>query len=190
MTTPSALADALEPCPFCGGAGEQRRSAPGYPYFVEKFFVICRACQIHTPECNTVAEAETAWNTRTSPNAELVRAMAMPSDERIIELVREHFYHAGEHHWALLGKCPDGSPSVTIPMKNFLHDLLRSPLTPEARARLVEMVAAPIHDAMRFDRQDATVKWQGGNSFAEDHARATARAVLTSLGIPAQREGE
>ena len=42
----------------------------------------------------------------------------------------------------------------------------------------VERIAAIIHQAMRFDRENKTPAWQGGNSFAEDAARRAAREVV------------
>lgn len=56
----------LMPC-HCGCAGEPRRDAPSYPYFVEKVFVICRGCGVQTPLCDTVEQATTIWNRRSTP---------------------------------------------------------------------------------------------------------------------------
>lgn len=45
----------------------------------------------------------------------------------------------------------------------------------------VERIAAIIHQAMRFDREDKTPAWQGGNSFAEDAARRAAREIVALI---------
>ena len=66
-------------CPFCACAGEERRHAPSYPYFVEKVYVICRGCQIQTPLCDALDHAIALWNTRATaphPQAEWVQKAA------------------------------------------------------------------------------------------------------------------
>jgi hypothetical protein len=42
-----------------------------------------------------------------------------------------------------------------------------------------EQIAALVHDAMRFDREAKTPKWQGGNSYAESRARQAAWQIAT-----------
>lgn len=41
----------------------------------------------------------------------------------------------------------------------------------------IQKVAELVHEAMRFEREGETPKWQGGNSFAEDRARMAAHAI-------------
>jgi hypothetical protein len=45
----------------------------------------------------------------------------------------------------------------------------------------VERIAAIIHQAMRFDRENKTPAWQGGNSFAEDASRRAAREIVALM---------
>jgi beta-glucosidase-like glycosyl hydrolase len=45
----------------------------------------------------------------------------------------------------------------------------------------VERIAAIIHQAMRFDRENKTPAWQGGNSLAEDVARRAAREAISLM---------
>ena len=44
----------------------------------------------------------------------------------------------------------------------------------------VEAIAAIIYEAMRFDRENETPEWQGGNSIAETEARAKAMRVIAA----------
>jgi hypothetical protein len=44
-----------------------------------------------------------------------------------------------------------------------------------------ERVAAVVYEAMRFDREATTPKWQDGNSFAEDRARKAADQIAVLL---------
>jgi hypothetical protein len=46
-------------------------------------------------------------------------------------------------------------------------------------SQLREQIAALVHDAMRFDREAKTPKWQGGNSYAESRARQAAWQIAT-----------
>jgi hypothetical protein len=48
-----------------------------------------------------------------------------------------------------------------------------------AGSQLLEQIAALVHDAMRFDRETKTPKWQGGNSYAESRARQAAWQIAT-----------
>jgi hypothetical protein len=48
-----------------------------------------------------------------------------------------------------------------------------------AGSQLREQIAALVHDAMRFDREAKTPKWQGGNSYAESRARQAAWQIAT-----------
>jgi len=48
-----------------------------------------------------------------------------------------------------------------------------------AGSQLREQIAALVHDAMRFDREAKTPKWQGGNSYAESRARQAAWEIAT-----------
>jgi len=48
-----------------------------------------------------------------------------------------------------------------------------------AGSQLREQIAALVHDAMRFDREEKTPKWQGGNSYAERRARQAAWQIAT-----------
>ncbi len=48
-----------------------------------------------------------------------------------------------------------------------------------AGSQLREQIAAIVHDAMRFDREAKTPKWQGGNSYAESRARQAAWQIAT-----------
>ena len=45
----------------------------------------------------------------------------------------------------------------------------------------VEAIAAIIYEAMRFDRENETPEWQGGNSIAETEARAKAVAIIAHI---------
>ena len=54
-----------------------------------------------------------------------------------------------------------------------------------AGSQLRERIAAIVHDAMRFEREDKTPKWQAGNSYAEGRARRAANdiAAVTRLAL-------
>ena len=58
-----------------------------------------------------------------------------------------------------------------------------------AGSQLREQIAALVHDAMRFDREAKTPKWQGGNSYAESRARQAAWQIAT-LFQPALTDAE
>jgi hypothetical protein len=53
------------------------------------------------------------------------------------------------------------------------------PSLASAGSQLREQIAALVHDAMRFDREAKTPKWQGGNSYAESRARQAAWQIAT-----------
>ena len=55
------------------------------------------------------------------------------------------------------------------------------PSPASAGSQLREQIAALVHDAMRFDREAKTPKWQGGNSYAESRARQAAWQIATLL---------
>ena len=44
-----------------------------------------------------------------------------------------------------------------------------------------EQIAAIVHDAMRFEREDKTPKWQAGNSYAEGRARRAANDIAAVM---------
>lgn len=46
--------------------------------------------------------------------------------------------------------------------------------------KAVEEIASIIYEAMRFDRENETPEWQGGNSIAETEARAKAMRVIAA----------
>jgi hypothetical protein len=50
-----------------------------------------------------------------------------------------------------------------------------------AGSQLREQIAALVHDAMRFDREAKTPKWQGGNSYAESRAMLAASQIVKLL---------
>jgi hypothetical protein len=50
-----------------------------------------------------------------------------------------------------------------------------------AGSQLRERVAALVHNAMRFEREDKTPKWQGGNSYAEGRARRAANDIAAVM---------
>ncbi len=58
------------------------------------------------------------------------------------------------------------------------HDSAAMPPA-SAGSQLREQIAAIVHDAMRFDREAKTPKWQGGNSYAESRARQAAWQIAT-----------
>jgi hypothetical protein len=55
------------------------------------------------------------------------------------------------------------------------------PSLASAGSQLREQIAALVHDAMRFDREAKTPKWQGGNSYAESRARQAAWQISTLI---------
>ena len=50
-----------------------------------------------------------------------------------------------------------------------------------AGSQLRERIAALVHDAMRFEREDKTPKWQAGNSYAEGRARRAANDIAAVM---------
>ena len=52
---------------------------------------------------------------------------------------------------------------------------------PQTDAQVQEQVAAIVHAAMRFDREDVTPEWQAGNSHAEYRARQAATEIAWIL---------
>jgi hypothetical protein len=55
------------------------------------------------------------------------------------------------------------------------------PSLASAGSQLREQIAALVHDAMRFDREAKTPKWQGGNSYAEGRARRAANDIAAVM---------
>ena len=55
------MSDRLEACPFCGGEATRE-------FFSQNTWAIfCDGCHASAKMCDTKAEAEAAWNTRTPP---------------------------------------------------------------------------------------------------------------------------
>jgi hypothetical protein len=52
---------------------------------------------------------------------------------------------------------------------------------PQTDAQVQEQVAAIVHAAMRFAREDVTPEWQAGNSHAEYRARQAATEIASML---------
>ena len=55
------------------------------------------------------------------------------------------------------------------------------PSLASAGSQLRERIAALVHDAMRFEREDKTPKWQAGNSYAEGRARRAANDIAAVM---------
>jgi hypothetical protein len=55
------------------------------------------------------------------------------------------------------------------------------PSLASAGSQLRERISEIVHDAMRFDRDAKTPKWQGGNSDAESRARQAAWQIATLI---------
>jgi len=55
------------------------------------------------------------------------------------------------------------------------------PSLASAGSQLREQIAAIVHDAMRFEREDKTPKWQAGNSYAEGRARRAANDIAAVM---------
>jgi hypothetical protein len=60
-------------------------------------------------------------------------------------------------------------------------DALKAKHGPQTDAQVQEQVAAIVHAAMRFAREDVTPEWQAGNSHAEYRARQAATEIASML---------
>jgi hypothetical protein len=58
---------------------------------------------------------------------------------------------------------------------------LKAQADPQTDAQVQEQVAAIVHAAMRFAREDVTPEWQAGNSHAEYRARQAATEIAEML---------
>jgi chorismate mutase len=58
---------------------------------------------------------------------------------------------------------------------------LKAERGPQTDAQVQAQIAALIHAAMRFDREDSTPQWQAGNSHAEYRARQAATEIASML---------
>ena len=119
-----------------------------------RYGVFCQLCDCAGPQRSTEAEAITAWNHRSGPiNIDTLRG-------EIFEILRRH----------------EVSEQCFAEVAMVTHAARTRPVSEG-----VEESAAVIHAAMVWaSEQPGTPRqWQGGNSTAEDYARAAARKLAT-----------